>query len=273
GDIIMVHSSLSAFGFVDGGSDAIIDALMETVGDQGTIVMPISLANRKRLPDGKYEVLDFDPETAEIWTGTIPKTFIKRKNVIKNFQGSIAATGRHAQQLIRSLNRLLYYDKSYVLLLGVSLKVNSAMHLSENIAVPPQFIERLKNGGISKKQLLFWMIVRKAGYFFGAYPKIFFILYNIGKRIKDFRKVPSRNKETALNYSPFGPWANFAKMEQCYKNSMIMKETIIGEASCKLIKVRPMVKLFTKALQNNPSEFYQYRPSTYEEFLDKKQGK
>ena len=35
-----VHSSLSSFGFVDGGADTVIDALMECVTEQGSIFMP-----------------------------------------------------------------------------------------------------------------------------------------------------------------------------------------------------------------------------------------
>jgi hypothetical protein len=32
GSIVMVHSSLSSFGYVEGGADAVIDALFEVVG-------------------------------------------------------------------------------------------------------------------------------------------------------------------------------------------------------------------------------------------------
>ena len=39
-DVVLVHSSLSSFGYVEGGPDTIIDALLETVGKKGTVVMP-----------------------------------------------------------------------------------------------------------------------------------------------------------------------------------------------------------------------------------------
>ena len=32
GDVVIVHSSLSSMGYVTGGADAVIDALLETVG-------------------------------------------------------------------------------------------------------------------------------------------------------------------------------------------------------------------------------------------------
>ena len=40
GDRVVVHSSLKAFGHVEGGPDTIIDALEEIVTEEGTIVMP-----------------------------------------------------------------------------------------------------------------------------------------------------------------------------------------------------------------------------------------
>ena len=40
GQTIMVHTSLSSLGFVCGGAQVIIEALFETVGTEGTIMMP-----------------------------------------------------------------------------------------------------------------------------------------------------------------------------------------------------------------------------------------
>lgn len=40
GDEIEVHSSLSSFGYVNGGAETVISALKEAVGDNGSIFMP-----------------------------------------------------------------------------------------------------------------------------------------------------------------------------------------------------------------------------------------
>ncbi len=40
GDAVMMHSSLSALGFVDGGAETVVDALLETVGQEGTLLVP-----------------------------------------------------------------------------------------------------------------------------------------------------------------------------------------------------------------------------------------
>ena len=40
GQAIMVHTSLSSLGYVCGGAQSVIEALLESVGEEGTIMMP-----------------------------------------------------------------------------------------------------------------------------------------------------------------------------------------------------------------------------------------
>ena len=40
GDTLLVHSSYKSFGGVDGGPQAVIDALLEVLGEEGTLIMP-----------------------------------------------------------------------------------------------------------------------------------------------------------------------------------------------------------------------------------------
>ena len=41
GDAVMVHTSLKRMGYICGGAQTVIAALMEVVGENGTIMMPI----------------------------------------------------------------------------------------------------------------------------------------------------------------------------------------------------------------------------------------
>ena len=49
GDILYCHSSLSRFGYVEGGAEAIVDALLEAVGPDGTVAMPRELTRWERM--------------------------------------------------------------------------------------------------------------------------------------------------------------------------------------------------------------------------------
>lgn len=40
GDVLLVHSSYKSFGGVDGGPQTVIDALLEVLGEDGTLIMP-----------------------------------------------------------------------------------------------------------------------------------------------------------------------------------------------------------------------------------------
>jgi aminoglycoside 3-N-acetyltransferase len=41
GDVVLLHSSLASFGRVEGGADTVIDAFLDVLGDQGTLVVPV----------------------------------------------------------------------------------------------------------------------------------------------------------------------------------------------------------------------------------------
>ncbi|QHJ70268.1 aminoglycoside N(3)-acetyltransferase [Planococcus halotolerans] len=61
GDQIMVHSSLKSMGWIAGGAQAVVEALMETVTDSGTIVMPSQSA------DNSDPVYWMEPPIPENW--------------------------------------------------------------------------------------------------------------------------------------------------------------------------------------------------------------
>lgn len=264
GDIVMVHSSLSSFGKVQGGADTIIDALIETVGPTGSVLMPCYSTNRRKLDDFIEEILPFDPDKTPVWTGAICECFRKRNGVIRSRDplSSLAAIGPQAKKLIQSINCVVEMN-GYVLLLGVGLQVASVMHISEAIANPPQYKQRIgadKDNGQRGKLRNFAVL------FFLRAKKIFPFLISIKNYIKNLKNknfTGERRRIVAAN----GPWANFEMMENNYREAKIVRETSIGAADCKLIKSQPMVDLFAKKLKESPEKFYSYRPSSYEMYL------
>lgn len=231
GDVLCVHSSLSSFGYVEGGADAVINALLETVGEEGTIVMPTYSTNRKKIErtqreielgvTWKYKILPYDPQKTPCWTGRIPETFRKKKRAIRNQNPthSLAAIGPKANEIVQGWRKLLHAD-GYILLLGVSLGCCSAMHLAErHVQLPPHILERIT----PPPELL-----EKYGTDLG-WPE-----WDIG----------------------FGPYPDFAKMEKPCKEHGIMKTVTIGEAKVKLLRLSELIDLYAEYLGKNPELFY-----------------
>ena len=74
GDIILVHSVLSSMGYVEGGAATVIDALLETVGEDGTVVMS-SLTGWSDA---------FDSTTTPSAVGRISEEFRKTKGAVRS---------------------------------------------------------------------------------------------------------------------------------------------------------------------------------------------
>jgi aminoglycoside 3-N-acetyltransferase len=135
GDVVIVHSSLSSMGYVTGGADAVIDALLETVGDEGTIVMSTLT--------GWFKHFDVDSSPSAV--GKISEVFRKRKNAYRSLHPvhSVAAIGKRAQYITEDHNNCEtgcgpgtpYYKikelNGKIMLLGVDLDRNTIMHCLE----------------------------------------------------------------------------------------------------------------------------------------------
>jgi len=141
GDILQVHSSLSSFGYVEGGADAVVDALLELVGPEGTVMMPTFNHHAAR-------VFDID-ETPSV-NGIITEALRKRPGARRSLHPThpYAAIGREAEELTSEHLNLRTFDVrsplgklaekgGYVVLLGVGMNVNTAAHVGETMADVP----------------------------------------------------------------------------------------------------------------------------------------
>jgi len=98
GDILMVHSSLSRIGNVDGGAETVIRSFLDAVTVEGTIIMPCynsAEAVLKEMRIGKY----IDLRTSPSATGKITEAFRKWPNVFRSSHpfSSACALGKQAE--------------------------------------------------------------------------------------------------------------------------------------------------------------------------------
>lgn len=158
GQSIIVHTSLSRLGFVCGGAQVVIEALLECVGENGTIMMPTQ--SWKNL-DPEYGVHWEEPK--EWWQlirdnwpaydkditptnkmGAVAEMFRKWPGVLRSNHPvrSVAAYGKNAEYLVSNHNlsnifgeesplAKLYKLDGHVLLLGVDYDKNTSIHLAD----------------------------------------------------------------------------------------------------------------------------------------------
>ena len=132
GNIVIVHSSLSSIGKVDGGPETVIKALIEVVGTKGTVMMPYPL--------GK---------------ATIAKVFSSMPGVLRSTHPvhSVSAMGAKAKYLTKDHDKMptacgkgtpfgkLVDLGGKILLLGVDQDRNTTLHTVEDYADLPYLSE------------------------------------------------------------------------------------------------------------------------------------
>jgi aminoglycoside 3-N-acetyltransferase len=161
GSVVLVHSSLSALGWVCGGPVAVIEALLKAVGDNGTLVMPAHSADvsdpsswdNPPVPSDWWPLIresmpTFDPRvTPTLAIGVIAENFRSWPGVLRSNHptSSLAARGPRASEILTEqplddphgeLSPLarLYGLGGQVLLLGASFGSNTSLHLAERRA-------------------------------------------------------------------------------------------------------------------------------------------
>lgn len=103
GDTVLVHSAMSKIGFVDGGPKTIVDALLETVGSKGHILMPNSPNARFQL-DYIQEIESFDVLNDKSKLGAISEYFRTHKDAIRSWHPTepVSCIGPDAEYFVGS---------------------------------------------------------------------------------------------------------------------------------------------------------------------------
>ena len=164
GTVVMVHSSLSRLGYVAGGAHAVVLALLDTLGPDGTIVMPTHSGDlsdpgawvNPPVPESWWDAIRstmpaYDPAlTPTRRMGAIVECFRRVPETPRSAHPtvSVAAHGPKATIIVEPhpiayghgedspLARLYALDAD-VLLLGVAHENNTSLHLAEYRAQYP----------------------------------------------------------------------------------------------------------------------------------------
>lgn len=170
GATVMVHSSLSRLGWVAGGAQAVVTALLRALGPDGTLVMPTHSRHLTEpadwgnppVPEAWWEIIRsetpaYDPQvTPTGYMGAIVECFRSFPGVLRSAHPTVsfAAKGPLARRLAEghalddglgegSPLARLYEADAWVLLLGVGHDNNTSLHLAEYRAeVPKRYLRQ-----------------------------------------------------------------------------------------------------------------------------------
>ena len=151
GDLVEVHSSLSSLGWVEGGGETVVRALMDVVGQQGGLVMPafpfsrnLPLTEDETSRGMTLKIRILDPSSAErTGMGAIADAFRGWPGVVcGQTRFRVCAWGPDAEALSQGFGPLLDRD-GLGLLIGVDIHRLSSMHHGEGQVGLPAEVTRL----------------------------------------------------------------------------------------------------------------------------------
>lgn len=183
GQVLMVHTSLSSFGYVCGGAQVVIEALLEAVGREGTIMMPTqSWKNLDPATGVHWEVPESCwPLIRENWPaydknitptntmGAVAEMFRQWPGTVRSDHParSVAAWGKEAAWLTadHDLSNIfgdgspvgkLYELDGLVLLMGVGYDKNTSLHLADVRAAYPGKHNCLEHSAVMENGRRVW---------------------------------------------------------------------------------------------------------------------
>lgn len=135
GDTLFVHSSLSSMGYVEGGAETVVAALLGSLGSEGTLAVPTF--------DEERSTDVFDPTTDPSGLGKISEAVRTHRVAMRTAEGSVAAIGHNAGEITAAFGPSfwagdgplwqLYALDARILLLGVTYRTCTFFHVIEQL--------------------------------------------------------------------------------------------------------------------------------------------
>ena len=223
GDSLIVHSSLSSMGKVIGGAETVIQAILELIGPEGTLVMPT--LNDITVP--------FSPESSPSVVGSVTEILRKMPGAIRSRHPthSVVAFGAKAHHLTANHEDTtpcgpdspygkLCAMRGWVLLLGVDQDRNTTWHVAEDIADVP---------------------------------------YGRALSVKVVDAHETADSLTRIEKSPYGH-REFIEWDRCLYEMGLMKIGQVGRAVARLMRADQLVDFGLLRLQEDPAAFLCEKP-------------
>jgi len=222
---VLVHSSLKSFGYVDGGADTVINALLSVCGGNGTVVVPTLSFNFVDESNPYFSVHE-TPSSCGIVTETLRKRPGAHRS--QHVFSSAAAMGADAQYLTewhddtpcgpRTPYMKIIEMSGYSLFLGALMSTNSLFHCAEE-AVNPEYMR---------------------------YKTIFNV------KVKDSNDTTHIRNYKRYDCAQTGIVRRLDRMEKIFRDNGAIKDLKIGDSHVMLISAEDNFKLSCNLLKNDP---------------------
>ncbi|SCK25827.1 aminoglycoside 3-N-acetyltransferase [Streptomyces sp. LamerLS-316] len=232
GMAVLVHSSLSSLGRVDGGAVTVIDSLRTALGHAGTLVAPTFTwqvtdpdADHVGVPDAavnerRAAVPTFHPDLPSTGMGAVPEVLRSLPGSVRSShpQASVAAIGARAADIARrqtlgfAIGRTSPFGRlhdlgGYILLMGVGHNRNTFLHHAETLTPNPRLKVRRFPRNIDGERV--WIETLDVGN-------------------DNDRHFPTIGRE--------------------FEEQAGIEEVLVGDAPCRLIPVQPLVSFAVRRL-------------------------
>ena len=228
-DTVFVHSSLNSMGWVDGGAQSVINAFLNVLGVNGTLVVPAFTGSHFPLP-GRPSNLIFDPMNDPSEMGRITEVSRLNADSLRSHHllHSVSAIGKHALGITKVHGPSawaadgpfgkLYELDAYVLMLGIDWTTCTYFHVVEQLVQVPYRYWQNVNGHILKTD-------------------------------GTTQSLPTHMFTPKLD----APKSDFNKFGAILEGKHLVKKTTVGKAIYRLVKIKDIVR----------EGIYEYRKDPY----------
>jgi len=224
GDRVLVHAAIASFGHVDGGVEAVIDALRDAVGPSGTRLFPTFACSDPV----------FDPATSETALGVLPSAAWKRPGAVRSRHplASVAAIGPDAEDLVRG---------------------HEEAELAHGEGTP--YVRLAERGG----KIVLLGVDQDRSTFLHAMEELARAAY-LKPASGSYRTASGSVEERTWPYFP-GPHRNFIGLQSWIESQGLTSKTLIGSALCQAMPARGLMDAVSARMAREPGLFLSGNPN------------